>query len=316
MEVTVGERIRGWWNTWFGSARYDRLEGALRVAEIEIQRRICERARDDCWSKAAGDLLKGARGALGQRHLDQAWKLLHAARRLEILVFDDGERESVAAALRAEADKLKSWRQKALERLLGSADKPTPEVKAAAIYEAAVIRDEHYDNQAYKDRLLRTQMATLVFALGIVLCLLGVVIITGAPITEPPAGVSAGAQFLAAVVLFGLLGGAVSAMLHASDTSQSARIPELTSAIRVTFMRILMGGASALVLYVFLASSLGGTLGKQLFSESIATAIGTLKPLTAYSLAFVAGFSERLVTRAVEKIAGSADDKCKAKGTT
>ena len=315
MGSTVSGRVRGWWNSWFGSARYDRLEGALRVAEIEIKRRICERALDDCWSKAAGELLTDARGALGRRQVDQAWKLLHAARRLEILMFDDAERESVAATIRAEADKLKSWRQKAVERLLGSADKPTPNVKAAAIYEAAVIRDEHYDNQAYKDGLLRTQMATLVLSLGIVLCLLGVVI-TRTQITESDASASVGARFFAAVVLFGLLGATVSAMLNASDTSQSARIPELTSAMRVTFMRILMGGASALVLYVFLASSLGGTLGKQLFSDSIAKAIGTLQPLTAYSVAFVAGFSERLVTRAVEKIAGSASDKYKAKSGT
>lgn len=312
MGATIGERIRGWGNTWFGSARYDRLEGTLRVAEIEIRRRISERAPDDCWSKAAGQLLTDARGALGQRQVDQAWKLLHAARRLEILVLDDAERASVAATLRAEADKLKSWRQKAVECLLGSANKPTPNVEAAAIYQAALIRDEHYDNQAYKDRLLRTQMATLVFSLGIVLCLVGVVI-SRAPITEPLTGASAGAHFLAAVVLFGLLGGTVSAMLNASDTGPAARIPEFTSAIRVTLMRILMGGASALVLYVFLASNLGGALGKQLFSDSIARAIETLTALTAYSVAFVAGFSERLVTRAVEKIAGSADDKGKAK---
>jgi hypothetical protein len=126
----------------------------------------------------------------------------------------------------------------------------------------------------------------------------------------------AGAGFLAAVVLFGLLGGSVSAMLHASDTRQSARIPDLTSAIRVTFMRILMGGASALVLYVCPTSSPGGALGKQLFIDSIAKAMESLKPLTAYSVAFVAGFSERLVTRAVEKIAGSADENSKAKSTT
>jgi hypothetical protein len=117
----------------------------------------------------------------------------------------------------------------------------------------------------------------------------------------------------ATVALFGILGGTVSAMLRASDTSQSARIPELTAAVRVTFMRILVGGASAVVIYVFLKSALGGALGTALFSGGIAKAIEDLQPFTAYAVAFVAGFSERLVLRAVEQLAGKADDKSKAK---
>jgi hypothetical protein len=101
-------------------------------------------------------------------------------------------------------------------------------------------------------------------------------------------------------------------MLRASDSGQSTRIPELTAAIRVTFMRILMGGASAVMIYVFLRSS----LSRSLFSQEIAQAVETPWPYTAYAVAFVPGFSERLVLRAVETVAGKADDSPKASGTS
>jgi hypothetical protein len=116
--------------------------------------------------------------------------------------------------------------------------------------------------------------------------------------------------------LFGLLGGTVSAMLRASDPSQSSRIPELTAAMRVTFMRILMGAASAIVIYVFIKSPLGASLSKSVFSEGIGDSLKLPTSFTAYVIAFVAGFSERLVLRAVESVAGKADDKSTAKPAT
>jgi|SoiMethySBSTD1v2_1073268.scaffolds.fasta_scaffold383034_2 hypothetical protein len=312
----VAERLRRLWVKCIASGRYDRLEGGLRVARDEIGRRICEDARRRwspyggatdgaaCWARTARALLEQAEEALDRAQIDQGWRLLHAARRAEILALDRDELAQRAIVLRAEAEKLRSWRQKAVHGLLGTAEKPEADVGATAVVEAATVRDEHYDNQAYKDQLLRTQMLVLVLVLVAVLTpLLWTLICTGGDAGQ------AGVASFGLIELFGLLGATVSGMLRASDSGPSARIPELTAAIRVTFMRILMGGASAVVVYVFFRSGLGSSLARSLFSDDIAQALGELQPYTTYAIAFVSGFSERFVLRAVEAVAGKAEDK-------
>ena len=345
------ERLRRFWIKSVASGRYNRLEGGLRVAREEIDRRIRDRApasggpmpklkqrtavlqklkavfqrsaegpgpaaiavTDEArWASAAEELLAEAEKALAQCQIDQGWRLLHAARRAEILALDQTELQHRATVLRAEADKLRSWRQKAVQRLLGTPDKPEANMDRSAVFEAATLRDEHYDNQAYKDQLLRTQMLALVLILVGVMASLLLFAMTGPGAVQGGGSSNVSKGDIATfgmIALFGLLGATVSGMLRASDSGQSARIPELTAAIRVTFMRVLMGGASAVMIYVFLRSSLGSSLGTSLFSKGIAEAVKELQPYTAYAIAFVAGFSERLVLRAVEAVAGKGEDK-------
>jgi hypothetical protein len=291
-------------------ARYDRIEGSLRVARIDIERRFDHDPTLDLisslpgdarpepgWKHAALSLLAEADAALVRGRIDQAWKLLHAARRLEIFGMDKiTELPSFSAALRAEAEKLKSWRQKAMQGIVGTTKKPLSGT-AAAIAAAALIRDEHYDNQAYKDQLARTQILFLgVILAGVMAGIMGLLYLGHLPLgPELP---STFYSFVG-VMLFGNLGGTISAMLRASDTTSSARIPEITSATRVTFMRILMGGASAVIIYLALKSQLTGV-----FSQELAATMKALTPQTTYVIAFVAGFSERLVLTAVEYVAG------------
>ncbi|MET0168046.1 MAG: hypothetical protein ABW318_24035 [Vicinamibacterales bacterium] len=64
-------------------------------------------------------------------------------------------------------------------------------------------------------------------------------------------------------------------------------------------MRILLGGASAVVVYLALQSQL-----TSVFNQTVADAMKSLTTTTIYVVVFVAGFTERLVLRAVEIIAG------------
>jgi hypothetical protein len=328
----VRERLRRFWVKTVASGRYGRLEGGLRVAREEIERRICApggprvegqgraaiAGTDLSWASAAKKLLAEAELALGRCQIDQGWRLLHAARRAEILALDQEELEHRATVVRAESEKLKSWRQKAVQGLLGTLDKPEAKIDRGAVFEAATLRDEHYDNQAYKDRLLRTQVLVLALILAAILVPLLWLMIDRVPVPGGDASNVSGSDVapFGVIALFGLLGATVSGMLRASDGGQSARIPELTAAIRVTTLRILMGAASAVVVCVFLRSSLGRSLGQSLFSSEIAQALKELRPYTAYAIAFVAGFSERLVVRAVEAVAGKGEDKTKVTGTS
>lgn len=309
-------RLRARWMRVLSSTRYDRLEGSLRIARAEIGRRLDTAAPSSSatpgWKKAAVDLLTEAEDALNRGKMDQSWKLLHAARRMEVYGIENKEElTAVTATLRAEAEKLKSWRQSAVLAIVGTRDKPVV-CGASAVAEAVLVRDDHFNNQGYKDRLIRTQILLLALTLaGVMAAILGLAYAGRLPLDQTLPRTFAS---LMAVMLFGTLGGTISAMLRASDTTLSARIPEITSTSRVTFMRILMGGASAVVVHFALQSQLTG-----IFNQQLAAAVAVLTPPTAYIVAFASGFSERLVLRAVEYIAGkqaAESDSAKASAKT
>jgi hypothetical protein len=66
---------------------------------------------------------------------------------------------------------------------------------------------------------------------------------------------------LAAVVGFGWLGATVSALTQTIDASTISRIPEITTMFRVPAMRIMVGIASALLVYLALRSGKTELLG-------------------------------------------------------
>lgn len=98
---------------------------------------------------------------------------------------------------------------------------------------------------------------------------------------------------LFSVATFGLLGATISATMAVVQARGASRIPELVSSFKVTILRLFMGPASAIVLY-FVAQS---TLFEKIFTF-------TLNNNTLLIVAVAAGFSERLVLRVVETVAG------------
>ncbi len=99
-----------------------------------------------------------------------------------------------------------------------------------------------------------------------------------------------GKRFLIGIILFGVMGGAFSAIMSLSRTSTNKRIPEQIVDSYVTLLRPALGAAGALVVYIFLATKF---LNINVSSGSSILAI-----------AFVAGFSERLVVRGVRAVTG------------
>jgi hypothetical protein len=192
-----------------------------------------------------------------------------------------------ALAIRSEADKLDGWRKVAVLKLLEADQKGE---LSERVFRAARIRDEHYDNEAYKNNLRRNGSAR--FA---VIILLAVATLLGLSWWKhlPPQD-SDQATMIFSVAIFGLLGATISATIRAVQASGPSRIPELVSSGQVTFLRLFMGPASAIVLY-FVAQS-------TLFTEIFKVPLNNSSTLLIVALA--AGFSERLVMRVVETIAG------------
>ncbi len=308
VEAVGWGRLRRYWVRLASPARYERLQGELQKARVEIGRRVDPEAIGDyeiestrdltlgrSWKDSALALLRAGRLALDHGKVDQAWKFLHAARRLEIFGMDADELSDLVKLIRAESSKLKSWRPAAIDALLGKPDAvPIPHRRSLVL--AAAVRDEHYDNQGYKDQLVGTQFLFLGAVVAIVMgALLGMWYGNTLPFGEaslPPTFAT-----IVGVMLFGKLGATFSAITRASDASASVRIPEITSANRVSILRILLGGVSAIVVYLALKSELASVFAFQ-------GTLKTLTPFTIYVLAFASGFTDRLVMRAIEGLLG------------
>ncbi|WP_142856591.1 TolC family protein [Salinigranum halophilum] len=106
-----------------------------------------------------------------------------------------------------------------------------------------------------------------------------------------------GPVFYVAVALFGLLGASISGLLTLRGTAPSARVPVVTIDLRMlAWARLYTGVGAALVLVTLVESGLPDLVFS--FPVDVSNAP------TALLLAFVAGFSERLLTRTMFTVSG------------
>jgi 8-oxo-dGTP pyrophosphatase MutT (NUDIX family) len=272
----------------FGKSRpYHRLAGSLAAYREELEYRISQsqphHEADQLWTRAAHRLLDSAQAELNNDNLDEGWKCLMAAQRLELFGLTDEVRLVRAKMLRAEADKVGGWRQKAIEAILDDECLKQRQVSAERLYEAQLLRDEKSHNQYYKMGLLQDQLQILLRVVGLtMLVVLGLAASGIAPLGDW--------RMLAAVALFGVMGASFSAFLSLARTSIQSRIPEQIVHSSITLMRPLLGAAAAVAVYVFLQSGLLNFVD--------------LSPAMLLAFSFAAGFSERLLIQSVESLTG------------
>ena len=268
---------------------YHRLAGALHAYRLELENKKPlsdpKGNEKNNWFRSCINLISDGGTFLNSGNLDEAWKCFFAAQRMEIYSLGVKELKVKAAVVVNEAQKLSQWRKNAIEELLGKPEKLNSKINEERVYQAALLRDEHYANQAFKDTLLRNHILILVKINGILLSVILLDFILKAfclpgfiPIIE--------------IILFGLFGGAFSAVVRVPASIQSSKIPELAHDLRITLLRIFIGAASALIIYLFIESE----FVKNIFDFSINDIH------TKYIIAFASGFSERLVLRAVEAV--------------
>jgi len=299
------QRLGGWLDKRFvpiiQRRRWKRLASDIAAYENGLAGLAKSSDKLDATLPAIHDALDGARVALEAGDIDRGWKCLQVAQRLELLALGEGaELNAAGTALRNEADKLSGWRRKAVFRLLTV--KEGENQRPAKVFRAALLRDEHYNNEAFKDGLRRGNALRLAVVLLIVLLALlwlaseGYLLETILNPAVPDKNANKTIEFksLLSVAVVGLLGATVSAIISAPNQQNSTRIPEMVSTIRVMLLRLLMGPVSAVLIYFVIKSDLSPAILKA--------------PSTGYTIlaiAFVAGFTERLVLRVVEAIAKS-----------
>jgi hypothetical protein len=107
--------------------------------------------------------------------------------------------------------------------------------------------------------------------------------------------VKSAAVLMATVMLFGLMGASLSGILSTFSDPGRVKIPDLLFSFRVTLARLVVGVLAALAASVMLMS---GFL-------KIGVGVGDMKTTGVILFAaLAAGFSERLVVRALSKAAG------------
>jgi 8-oxo-dGTP diphosphatase len=161
--------IKWIWFRCFGSSEYIRIAGTLSAYSVELEHRINEALKKEesnmTWANAARKLLQKAELALARQSIDEGWKCLQAAHRMEILGYGKEELEQEAMLLRQEAEKLKSWRKKATYDLIGRPDSLIGKIQIGIdekrVYRASLLRDEHFNNQYHKISIRRRNLSVL-----------------------------------------------------------------------------------------------------------------------------------------------------------
>ncbi|MFW5725432.1 MAG: hypothetical protein ACOCX0_03210 [Bacteroidota bacterium] len=279
--------------------RYTRLAGDIASYKPILEMRIAAaQANNDQWAQRARELIGQAETFLQKLKIDEGWKALHTAKRLEIYAMKEEERLAVARETILSSSKLNEWRRNTILNILGALDAenpvpPSPEV----LMHAVEIKDEHFNNQYYKNTLSRS-MFKLLFALLFIFFVFIVIYFRklGNQFDHNFTNELALSEYIIGILLFGFMGAITSAILFTRYNSQYSRITEISSNSVITLSKVFVGAAFSVFIFLLLRSSL--LQGIQIFSFS------ANDPLDFFAIAFVSGFSERLAQKAIEAIVG------------
>lgn len=280
------------------SATHRRLARAVACYSIEldhlIQRAEKEGVSTFPWANAARNLLDNAQQALDDNDTARGWRCFNAAQRMELFglaELDPSELQASAQAILREAiEKLPSWRKQAVEDLLGKEGQLRCNVGVIQVFRASQILNIHYDNLYHKLGGIRQQLAILVLVALLALLTIILRVAYGLPLAGDAVTIE-DPQLVVTVALFGVMGASLSGIYSLASGSIGVRIPERLVNSWISIARLVAGAVAALVVYNFLISGLLQVGDK--------TSSGLI-----LAVSFAAGFSERLVVRAVERVTG------------
>lgn len=170
-------------------------------------------------------------------------------------------------------------------RAIGSLAGQRDQAVRTSLYAATALRDEEGTHETGRLMLLRRQLLIVGAVLVCILFwMLALATVIPVDLQGPPAG--AGKSLWLYVAVFGAFGGGASAFRALSSRVSRSRVPKHLLSSLITLVRPLLGAIPALAAYVVLES---GVLG---FKPATTAAV--------LAMAFVAGFAERLIVRAVE----------------
>lgn len=229
-----------------------------------------------------------ARDACEKGQTNIGYQSFLAAERAAVAVMSPSERTARLVSMREEArQKLQgSWRGDALERLVGH----DSEISVAALQEALFHLHSRSQDVYRKIDILRQQLTFL----GMILAILVFAVVVLARVDYINVVNPNAYEMLPLAVLFGALGGSLSAFISATHTPPEAKIPDAQRTGVISMVRSLIGGAAAIPIYILLEGRL-------------ITGISEDVPAAALlGFCFLGGFSERWFISRIESLSGGA----------
>ena len=278
---------------WFGSSpERNRLEGAIAQARIDLDQTGADARKEGWWVGSDCHLVEAAE-YLRAGNYHQGWISLQAAQRAALLNPSDPDAlQRAAIQLRRDIERVSGRRAKMINDLICDAkgDLRTDIFAGPLrmrVVDALVLRDDQFQTDYFKI-MLRRRHLSLLFALlllGIGICLT-LSFLGALPDPFDKFGLMAG------VVLFGVLGAALSVARGLLGADLSAKIPAQQIGSFVIWMRPAIGAAAALISFVLLNAKVFSMFDWDPKSPTI-----------IFTVAIVAGFSERFIVGAIERIA-------------
>jgi hypothetical protein len=295
--MSISIVVRDWIHRNFGSLDHDRLANFIRDSWIDLDREIHNSGHSallEPWARSAYILLLRAEDQLSRWEIEGGWAAALSAQRAILSNLENPERiKRVAIALRREADKITGWRAKAIYDLMAE---PKGEAVATGpqdlmrVIDAVALRDDFSQNTWFKILLRRRHLSNLfvILWMAILLCW------TLSWLHILPGFLGEVGQ-VSMVILFGVLGAAVSVAQSLVAQDVSERIPAQQVGALVIWMRPGIGAAAALVVFAMLhANEHFAFLGPH-----------TTEPAVIAVFSFLAGYSERFIIGALERLSQS-----------
>jgi hypothetical protein len=258
----------------------------LKAHTIDIENTIesCDQNKRGPWAEKARACLREAEKALTEKHIECGWRLLNEAELLAIYGYDDERLKNVAKTTAEEANsKLKDWRKDAVAKILTTNVLNAP--TANDVFVAQEIIKENNNNMHLKNNVLENQYVVL-FIIAMICMFFTIITLP----FVPSVSVSQNHLYLFVIGIIGGLGGAISGITSINKASKEEKVPDLVLNYWVTVLRPVIGASSAIAIVLFVLSGLF-TIGN----------VTTISRELLLSIAFISGFSEKLLLNVVEK---------------
>lgn len=311
-------------------ARLSMFKHEVNVLAEEVRQKKADQDPELFWVSECKQLLQQSQEELNEGCIETGWRLLHTAERVSyqgLKTFDQTTPRGVvnprietrAEMLREKASTdLVGWRRRSVEALLaaeGDTDRRTPDVDAPdeallaakdathrrvptvdELSEAHRLVHESHENVHMLRRYLQKQFNQLIIqglAAGILFVGLAMVaeLDTGglvSPFDATPDQMNS-AGFAVFVILAGIFGASIFGMRSLRQQPLSTKLPQNIQSINITRARGVAGGIAALLFYFLLKAGF--------------ISVGTLTPAVYIAVGFAAGYSERMVSAAVKRVA-------------
>lgn len=277
---------RLWFRVWKSSTQR-RLEACLPAWRSESAYLAHDRP-EEAWAREAARLYERAEVALARGAPEEAWQCALAADRIALDGLDPAARKVVAYAILAETKaKLIGWRTEGIVNALTTDGVLRQDISASELRVVAASLADRNSNVHRRAEAVRNQLRSLSI-ICFAVCMTWLVCGSVQLQAHPDVGVF-NQWLIAGCAPFGILGACLSAIISLARLPLSGNLPERLLSLKFMFARTLTGAVAAIVIHIFVS---GGLL----------PLVENVEIEQVLAISFVAGFSERLLTKAVETV--------------